>query len=457
MTEPASKTSSANPCSTRSSSMACKLPEAPSIDDLPGLVSGEDWFGDAHEIKGDRVLDEEGQPINWPWEGKENCHPKVTGSSWHSAAAATKAPPRSTRRVRERHVLDDVIERALDHASSDGQRGRTHVGVRAWFSFCEDVMGTTPNRPMDPLTTSLWEKLEDEWLAMRFVCALVKDRGITPTSAGQYFSSVQGWHGREHGVKLAGGIKLERLPQMLKGLRRIVGEVPKELRRAVMPQALKQAMDLLLDPNDPVHANMRAALATALQGLLRSAEYTNKDGKVNKFTIMRSDIAQLTIVRMVVMMHPCKNMKHVGGKTCPLVVGGGGEFVDAVWEVNNLLRVDPTPAGQAGSTPLFRDPRSNTPLQYGVVNDLIKKLMSAVGEDPAGFSTHGLRIGGATALFAAGASETVVRTMGRWSSDLHRLYVRAACFEQCCSWTRRAGATSASAVAGTEFDEVDDY
>jgi|TARA_B110000027_G_C15877819_1_gene194034 hypothetical protein len=139
-----------------------------------------------------------------------------------------------------------------------------------------------------------------------------------------------------------------------------------------------------------------------------------------------------------------------------LVVGGGGEFVDAVWEVNNLLRVDPTPAGQAGSTPLFRDPRSNTPLQYGVVNDLIKKLMSAVGEDPAGFSTHGLRIGGATALFAAGASETVVRTMGRWSSDLHRLYVRA-CFEQCCSWTRRAGSTSASAVAGTEFDEVDAY
>jgi hypothetical protein len=36
-----------------------------------------------------------------------------------------------------------------------------------------------------------------------------------------------------------------------------------------------------------------------------------------------------------------------------------------------------------------------------------------------------MRIGGATALFAAGANETVIRTMGRWSSDLHRLYVRA--------------------------------
>ena len=44
--------------------------------------------------------------------------------------------------------------------------------------------------------------------------------------------------------------------------------------------------------------------------------------------------------------------------------------------------------------------------------------------------------------------------MGRWSSDLHRLYVRA-CFEQCVDWTRRAGSTQVSDLAGT-FDEVDD-
>ena len=104
-------------------------------------------------------------------------------------------------------------------------------------------MGVPANRPLDPTTTTLWEKLEDEWLAMRFVCALVQERGISPTSAGQYFSCVQGWHGREHGIKLAGGLKLERLPQMLKGLRRVIGEIPKELRRAVAPQALRAAMD----------------------------------------------------------------------------------------------------------------------------------------------------------------------------------------------------------------------
>ena len=81
--------------------------------------------------------------------------------------------------------------------------------------------------------------------------------------------------------------------------------------------------------------------------------------------------------------------------------------------------------------------------------------MIAIGEDPTQFGTHSLRIGGATALFAAGADETVIRTMGRWSSDIHQLYVRA-CYERCCEWTRRAGSTVVTDVA-RHFDEVEYY
>ena len=49
----------------------------------------------------------------------------------------------------------------------------------------------------------------------------------------------------------------------------------------------------------------------------------------------------------------------------------------------------------------------------------------------------------------------IIRTMGRWSSDIHRLYVRA-CYEQCIEWTRRAGSTRVSDIKA-EFDEVDSY
>ena len=59
---------------------------------------------------------------------------------------------------------------------------------------------------------------------------------------------------------------------MLQGLRRIVGEAPRVVRRGIDPGALRRVMDLLLNPAVSAHANIRAALATALQGLLRGAE-----------------------------------------------------------------------------------------------------------------------------------------------------------------------------------------
>ena len=87
--------------------------------------------------------------------------------------------------------------------------------------------------------------------------------------------------------------------------------------------------------------------------------------------------------------------------------------------------------------------------------DITRSLMLAIGENPSEFGTHSYRIGGATALFAAGADPTVIRTMGRWSSDIYQLYVRA-CFERCCEWTRRAGSTVVTDVTRS-FDEVDYY
>ena len=71
--------------------------------------------------------------------------------------------------------------------------------------------------------------------------------------------------------------------------------------RGIAPQMLKRAMDLCLDPNDPVHANIRAALSTALQGLLRSKEYTESD---KELMLTRADIVSITEHQMVIMMHP---------------------------------------------------------------------------------------------------------------------------------------------------------
>ena len=78
-------------------------------------------------------------------------------------------------------------------------------------------------------------------------------------------------------------------------------------------------MDLLLDRTDPAHANIRAELSVALQALLRSAEYTSKDGKLkeNNSTITRADTVEFTSERVVMMMATCTTRHHLAGKTPP--------------------------------------------------------------------------------------------------------------------------------------------
>ena len=403
----------------------------PSCEPMEWTPLRSDYYLESQE------RDQDGQLVQWPWLQQHS------GQVWCVPSE------------RDSHPLDQLINLGLDEASADGNRGRNHTGVRAWFAFMADVMHSTPHRPMDS-SAPLWAKLNEELLFMRYACALLEERHISVQSVRVYCSAVQGWHAREHGVKLAAGLKLERLPQMLKGLRRVFGDPEVKIRRGLAPQTLRLAMDKLLDPRVPAHANLRAALCVATQGLLRSAEYSIKDGKPfePKKQPCRSDLIELNPDRMVLMIAPCKNMRQLTGKTSPLVIGAGGEYLDAVAEIYNLRRVDPIARGAESSTPMFRDPASNMPLSYSTLQKWIKDLMACVGENPDHFSTHSARIGGATALFAAGADETVIRTMGRWSSDIHRLYVRA-CFERCCDWTKKAGSTVVTDVARI-FDEDDD-
>ena len=278
-----------------------------------------------------RLYDEGGEPIVWPWE--------PTG----------EASPLRQAQMRSPLPVDDGIPQALNSAVQSGDGGESSTGVRAWKGFC-GKLGISPHRPLDP-NEPLWVKLEEEWLVMRFVCDLVESRGIRPKTAAAYFGAAQAWHVRTNGIRLAAGIKLERLKQMLTGLRRLHGDASRKVRRGLRARDLRVAMDMLLDPAIPEHANMRAALATAFQGLLRGAEFTS-DMFDPERDLARGDIAALSDSRLVLMMRPSKNMNHLKGKTVPLVVGAGGAYIDAVSEVRNMLEVDKSAAGAAAVTPL---------------------------------------------------------------------------------------------------------
>ena len=70
--------------------------------------------------------------------------------------------------------------------------------------------------------------------------------------------------------------------------------------------------------------------------------------------------------------------------------------------------------------------RQTWKLSYLVLQDSIKKTARLMSLDPSKFSTHSLRIGGASVLAAAGVPDYVIMTLGRWKSLAFLGYIRLA-------------------------------
>ena len=80
------------------------------------------------------------------------------------------------------------------------------------------------------------------------------------------------------------------------------------------------------------------------------------------------------------------------------------------------------------------------------VTTLVKATMEAAGVGPNRYSSHSLRIGGATAALAAGVPPEVIRMMGRWDSDVYEIY---------CRRSRQVALRIGAVIASTPFDEVE--
>jgi hypothetical protein len=75
-------------------------------------------------------------------------------------------------------------------------------------------------------------------------------------------------------------------------------------------------------------------------------------------------------------------------------------------------------------------------VSYDVLNKAIKRLAYELGLNPIFFSTHSCRVGGATALGAAGVPDYLIQNLGRWKSLAFLGYVR--CSVRACSIAMRA-------------------
>ena len=81
-------------------------------------------------------------------------------------------------------------------------------------------------------------------------------------------------------------------------------------------------------------------------------------------------------------------------------------------------------------------------MSEAMVNKMLRAAMVAASVPKAAtFSSHSLRVGGATAALAVGVDPESIRALGRWDSQAYRAYTRMS--QQAA---RRVGVAVASAV-----------
>ena len=127
---------------------------------------------------------------------------------------------------------------------------------------------------------------------------------------------------RVYSADFAGGLDLHNLRDLLKGMRRELGDSPARIRYGVRTQHLRAAMDRLLPARSSV-ANQawRALLTCAFCGLLRGCEIALPEGEVFNALkhLTRADIKFRTLpdgrIMVILMIHQAKNAKQLTGKT----------------------------------------------------------------------------------------------------------------------------------------------
>ena len=324
-----------------------------------------------------------------------------------------------------------TIAKYIDLSYHDGKGGDKSTAVRHWRRFCaEEATDGSFVRALEANATRA-EKLDEEHLVMRFACWLVVERGVQPSTAEGYVSTVQAWHARRFGCRLAGGMPMVRLKALYKGMVTAQGGVrPKKKRLGLKPRQLARMMAELLGGESALEANWRACLATGLCGLLRGAELGVATGEAwaAETGLSRADVSFRWKGRSeeaVLMTRPRKQgvRKTQQGKQVPLLLVGGGRFIDPVRALKELFVKDPVPEREWATTPLFRG-MDGKAFSTARLRGVVKKLVEWDGGDSTLYGAHSLRIGGATAALAAGVSALVIKAMGRWGSDVFEIYAR---------------------------------
>ena len=125
----------------------------------------------------------------------------------------------------------------------------------------------------------------------------------------------------------------------------------------------------------------------------------------------------------IVMLRPLKSGAGAMDRVPVVVAQGDGSWADAYAALRLLELVDPVPQAGRHRVPAFRGANGKQ-FSTGDITSAVRSLCAAAGLDPLLYSSHSLRIGGATDLAMSGGTEVECRMAGRWHSDVWAIYAR---------------------------------
>jgi len=170
---------------------------------------------------------------------------------------------------------------------------------------------------------------------------------------------------------------------------------------------------------DPDSAMLWAAFSTAWFGFLRVSEFTTiPSGFDPSVHLSISDLAvdcHLRSSGVLLLIKASKTDPFRQGVKLLLPRTGG-----ALCPVASLSAYLHHRGDSSGPLFLFAD---GTPLSRLHVTDRLRSILADAGVQ-GNFSSHSFRIGAATSANAAGLPDSLIRTLGRWSSDAYLVYVR---------------------------------
>ncbi|XP_021350861.1 uncharacterized protein LOC110460989 [Mizuhopecten yessoensis] len=299
-------------------------------------------------------------------------------------------------------ALKKDLSFTMRSAFASGSLRNLHTQWKAYFLFCEVF-----NFQSLPTDTNI-------------VCLFIQflSRSMRSTdSIRNYVSGVKTLHllsdipfvVRQYEVSLA-----------LRGIARLHPHLP--LRAAPMTPLILLDIYRVLDMESPAHTSFWCLFLFAFFLLVRKSNLVSDS--VRSFDprkqLLRRDILADENLLLVVLKWSKTNQFGRKLVRSPLISIPGSPLCP-VQAFHNMCSLNPSKADRAAFQ--LSENGKSRPITYPVFHSFLRKVLAEAGHDPAPFSSHSFRRGGATWAFSCQVPGETIQALGDWSSDAYKCYL----------------------------------